>query len=129
MSMQSVGTTETRPMAFCSRRLSSRASSASRAPARVQHPPTQNWTLSFPLGRDARRQSLQSCAIAGPPQTVSRVRLGAPHIGQTALVRGSPYMGSRSRTFMTPSLPSFAYNPSIADLGRPFGAAFPAASP
>jgi hypothetical protein len=95
MSMQSTGTTETRPgpSAPCVRSVSKSESSASRAPARVQHPPTQNWTLSFPFWRDARRQSLQSSAIAGPPQTVERVAEGLPHWGQTPSVRRWPYIG------------------------------------
>jgi hypothetical protein len=93
ISTQSVGITDTRPgpSAPALRSDSSNASSASRAPARVQHPPTQNWTESFPLTREAFRQSLQSSAIAGPPQTVDRLPDGFPHCGQLAGAR--PYIG------------------------------------
>jgi hypothetical protein len=31
---------------------------------------------------------------------VGRVRLGAPHTGQTAAVRASPYIGSERRSFI-----------------------------
>ena len=52
------------------------------------------------MASDVRRQLSQSMAIAGPPQTVGRVRLGEPHTGQTALVRASPYIGSERRSFI-----------------------------
>lgn len=87
MSTQSTGTTETFPRAPASLSESSRASYASRAPARVQQPPMQNWTDSASFWDDCRRHFSQSCANAGPPQTTDLSLAGSPHWGQTAAGR------------------------------------------
>lgn len=87
MSTQSTGITATLPSASCSRSDSRRASYASRAPARVQQPPTQNCTTKASFRDDFRRHSSHNCANAGPPQTTLRSFAEAPHIGQDGEVR------------------------------------------